>query len=317
MTQHSKSQVGIDVSKFKWDVASTARSGVVTFAADDEGQAALLQWLRGQTVERICLEATGNYHHLLVQCLQAHGYRVAVVNPRLPRDFARALNLLAKTDRIDAQVLALYAQQCQPRTAEKDSKTLEKLAALSARRRQLVDMRTQEQNRRETLLDEELKRSLQDHLDFLQRAVEEVERQIDSLVQSDADLQATTQLLQSTPGIGKLTAQRLAIELPELGQLNRKQIARLVGVAPINRDSGTWRGKRTTGGGRADVRQALYMPTLVAVRRNPTLRAFYQRLLANGKPKMVALIAAMRKLLTLLNLLVKKQEPWKNSPQPA
>lgn len=312
MLQPTKLFVGVDVSKFKWDVATTASRQVLTFEATPDGGQRLLEWLRTQTVELICLEATGNYQHDLVQLLHEHGYQVAVVNPRLPRDFARSLNQLAKTDRIDARLLALFAERYRPRPTPPISPVLAELAALVARRRQLVEMRIQEHNRCETTFAAAVQDSLAAHLQYLDEMLQNIERRIDELVEHEPQLQATATLLQTTPGIGKLTAQRLAIELPELGRLNRKQIARLVGVAPINRDSGTLRGKRTTGGGRAHVRFALYMPTVVAVRRNPLLKAFYERLLAAGKPKMVALIASMRKLLTILNHLVRNQITWQN-----
>lgn len=310
MPQSTKSFVGIDVSKFKWDVAVSGSRRVQTFAADDEGERQLLELLQPLDVEIICLEATGNYQHRLVKRLQEHGYSVAVVNPRLPRDFARSLNRLAKTDKIDAQILALYAERYDLRPMPKTSETCEKLGALSARRLQLINMRTQESNRLETTFDSQMRHSVETHLAFLNAELQRVEQQVETLIDSDPKLRANAELLASTPGIGKLTAYRLVVELPELGSANRQQIARLVGLAPINRDSGTFRGKRMTGGGRAQVRNALYMPTLVATKHNPKIKEFYDRLIAEGKPKMVALVACMRKMLTILNLMVKEGRPW-------
>lgn len=311
MSQHNKFYVGIDVSKSKWDVAVTGMKKVHTFSADAAGEEELLELLQPIEVELVCVESTGNYEHRLLSLLYEHGYQVAKVNPRLPRDFARSMNLLAKTDRIDARILVMYAERYQPRPTPKPSENTEKLNALSARRRQLLDMQTQEKNRLDTIIDPRMRESIERHLEYLGQALADITRQMNELVQQDNKLRDNSAILQTVPGIAQLTANRLSIELPELGQLNRKQIARLAGVAPINRDSGTLRGKRTTGGGRAHVRNAMYMPTIVATQRNPKIKAYYQNLLAKGKSKMTALIASMRKLLTILNVMIREQKPWR------
>lgn len=310
MSDSTKVCVGIDVSKSQWDVAVTGTRQTFAFEANAGGERQLLELLEPLQIQIICLEATGCYHVDLVKLLQRSGFSVAVVNPRLPRDFARSLNRLAKTDKIDAQILALYAQRYEPQPTPETSPILEELTALSTRRRQMIDMRTQESNRLESTRDRYMRSSVESHLAYLNAEIELLQQRMEQLIATDPQLQKVTKLLASTPGVGVLTACRLAIELPELGRVNRKQVARLAGLAPINRDSGTLRGKRTTGGGRAHVRNALYMPTLVATKRNPKIKAFYERLLAEGKPKMIALVACMRKLLTILNLMVKEGKAW-------
>lgn len=310
MNHDNKVFVGIDVSKFKWDVAFSCGKTVHTFEANAQGEQKLLDLLGSVAVEIICLEATGNYEYPLVQLLHRHGYALAVVNPRLPRDFARSHNWLAKTDQIDARILAMYAERYNLQPMSEIPEIVERIAALVTRRRQLIHMRTQESNRRDTLHDANMIADLEHHLAYLQTRIDQIESQIQTLVTQDPELREQVELLTSVPGIGKQTAHSLTVELPELGRLNRKQIARLVGLAPINRDSGTMRGKRTTGGGRSHVRRSLYMPTLVAVKHNPKLRATYEHLLAQGKSKMVALIACMRKLVTILNVMVRQKTPW-------
>lgn len=313
MSQHNKIFVGIDVSKSKWDVAITGSKKVHTFSVDETGQQQLLDLLQPIDVELVCLESTGNYEYGLMNLLYEHGYQVAKVNPRLPRDFARSMNLLAKTDRIDARVLVMYAERYPLRPTPKPAENTEKLNALSARRRQLIAMRVQEKNRLDTVIEASMCQSIERHVAYLDAALADIDRLINALIQEDARLRDNAAILETVPGIGQLTANRLSIELPELGQLNRKQIARLAGVAPINRDSGTMRGKRMTGGGRPHVRNALYMPIVVATQHNPKIKTYYQNLLANGKSKMTALIACMRKLLTILNVMIREQKPWETA----
>lgn len=310
MSQYNDVCVGIDVSKEKWDVAISGENRSHTFASNQDGGKKLLRLLRPLAVKIICIEATGCYQRGLVKLLQEHNYAVAVVNPRLPRDFAKSMNRLAKTDAIDARILAMYAERYDLQPTPPPSKTLEKLEALSVRRRQLVGMRSQELNRRESTFDDEMRASLETHIAYLEAEIKRIERQIEKLVESKPDLQVNARLIASTPGVGMLTACRLTIELRELGRLNRKEIARLVGLAPMNRDSGKMRGVRTIGGGRAHVRNALYMPTVVALRHNPKIKECYDRLIANGKKPMVAIIACMRKLLTILNVMVRDQTAW-------
>lgn len=310
MSQYIEVCVGIDVSKEKWDVAVSGQKGSHTFAADRDGEKRLLQLLRPLNVKIVCIEATGCYQRGLVKLLQEHDYAVAIVNPRLPRDFAKSMNRLAKTDAIDARILSMYAERYDLQPTPPTSKSIEKIEALSVRRRQLVGMRTQESNRCESTFDAEMKASLQMHLAYLQEEIKRIERQIEKLVDSEPDLQVNAKLIASTPGVGMLTACRLVIELRELGLLNRKEIARLVGLAPINRDSGKMRGIRKIGGGRTHIRNALYMPTLVAIKHNPKIKECYDRLIAKGKKPMVAIIACMRKLLTILNVMIRDQTAW-------
>jgi transposase len=246
--------------------------------------------------------------------LQRAGFSVSVVNPRQIRDFARAMNRLAKTDRIDAHTIALFAEKIQPRETPKTSENTDKMRALRTRRQQVVDSIVREQNRLATQDDPDIRRLIQQAIDLYKKQRERIEKQLSKYLAKDVKLQQTVERLQTVPGIGETTANTLVLELPELGQLNRQQIARLAGVAPTNRDSGTLRGKRTTGGGRASVRNALFMATLVATRWNPKIRDFYQRLIKRGKPKMTALIAALRKLLTIINVMVKNQTDWNPNP---
>lgn len=302
--------VGIDVSKSHWDVAITGQKSVCRFAADAEGYQQLLAMLSPLQVERVCLEATGGWERALVAGLHEQGLPLSVVNPRQVRDFARAQGQLAKTDRIDARVIAQFAALMQPTPHEKPSENQEKLRSLRARRQQVVDMLTQEKNRLATQPDRDARRSVQEAIDFYQRQLKTLDEQIRQVVQLDPDFRQRLSLLVSVPGVGQTTAAALMADLPELGQLNRREAARLAGLAPINRDSGTLRGKRMIGGGRATVRKGLYMATLVATKHNPVIRDFYQQLLKRGKAKMTALTACMRKLLLILNAILKQNKPW-------
>jgi len=262
------------------------------------------------SVELIVMEATGGYELALASTLQAEGFAVAVVNPRRVRDFARAAGQIAKTDKLDARIIAQFAARLRPvPTAQIDENT-QKLKALVARRKQLVGLRTAESNRLEHAVARDIQRSIAAVLKVIGTQLEAVDRQIEQHIRNTPQLQQRAETIDSAPGIGPVTAHMLVTELPELGRLNRRQIAALVGVAPIARDSGVFRGKRITGGGRKDVRSRLFMPTLVAVRYNPVLKAYYTRLLSRGKCKMVALVAAMRKLLCILNAMTKNNQKW-------
>lgn len=307
---------GIDVAKARLDYHLLAEGRSGGEAHDPAGIERLIDLLRQAETTFVCLEATGGYERPLVAALHRAGLAVAVVNPRLPRDFARAQNALAKTDRLDARNLARFAERMRPEPTEPESAAARELRGLVARRDQLNDLVGQERNRLEHAADE-LRESHEQTLDFLRRQLQTIDDRIARKVAENASFRETTQRLESVPGLGPKTAAALVAELPELGRINRRQIARLVGVAPLNRDSGTLRGKRMTGGGRASLRRKLYMPTLVAVRHNPRIRDFYQRLLRHGKPKMVALVACMRKLLTLLNTLARNQTFWNSTPQNA
>lgn len=309
--EHTTISVGVDVSKAQLDVKDNPNRS--QYPNTPEGFRRLYRILKNNPLKFVCLEATGGYEKPLVKWLQERNIPVAVVNPRQIRDFARAAGQLAKTDAIDAHIIARYGQVMQPRLTPPVSKTQEKLKELIVRRRQLVDMQKQEKNRLSLNPSADVKRMVQQTLRLFQKQMEVITQSIRTLLQSDDALKSIVDRLQSVPGVGLTTAATLAAELPELGRLNRREIARLAGVAPINRDSGTLRGKRMTGGGRKTIRTALFMATLAATKHNPTIRAFYQRLVTNGKAKMTALIAAMRKLLCILNVISKPLSPVKNT----
>ena len=258
----------------------------------------------------IVLEATGGYERNVIAELLEAGYRVAVVNPRQVRDFAKGLGILAKTDRIDARVIALFAQHVQPRMLREMPEQQRELADLVTRRRQLLDLRTRESNRSEQTATKAARKSIQQVLNLLDGQIHKLDKTIAQLIDSDDDWKAQSELLQSTPGLGCVTAATLLAELPELGELNRQQIAALVGVAPFNDDSGQHQGQRHITGGRASVRCVLYMATLVATKHNPTLKAFAQRLQKSGKKFQVIQTACMRKLLVILNTMLKNKTSW-------
>ena len=305
--------VGIDVAKAELVVASGSTGAVVTHANDEGGLRALVQHLVPLAPELVVLEATGGYELLCVAALTAAQLPVVVVNPRQVRDFAKATGQLAKTDRIDARMLALFGERVRPPVrALPDEKTRE-LEAVLTRRRQLLEMRQAERNRLVQLVghgQRPVKQSLKKHIAYLDRELAMTDTELERMIHESPVWRERDDLLQSVPGIGPVVARTLLAELPELGQLNRRAIAKLVGVAPLNRDSGTWRGKRAIYSGRASVRTAMYMAALVAAWRNPVLKAFYQRLLARGKAKKVALVACMRKMLTILNHMVRTGQRW-------
>jgi transposase len=309
-------QVGIDVAKDTFDVGLGVGGEVRQFTNAAQGHEDLLSCLKPLEVRLIVMEATGSYERALVCVLQAAGYEVAVVNPRQARDFAKAMGYLEKTDRIDAGMLTEFAQTLDrhPKRASFITPLLDgarmELAALVARRRQLVDMLTAERGRL-AMSHKAARRSITAIIKALQRQLDDIEAKMAVHVKNHhADL---AELLGSAKGIGPNTVATLIAELPELGRLANRQISKLVGVAPLNRDSGVLRGRRTIFGGRARLRRALYMPTLVAITHNPVIRAFYQRLIAAGKAKKVAIVAAMRKLLTILNAIVRTGKRWDES----
>jgi transposase len=301
--------VGLDVSKQHLDLAFTPERPPQRIPHHDEAIAALVAQLTELGPALIVLEATGGYETDVATALGLAGLPVALVNPRQVRDFARALGRLAKTDALDAQVLALFAERVRPTPRPLPDDAHQALAALVTRRRQLVDMLTTERLRL-PLAKGPIRRDVQAHIHWLERRVHDTNKDLRAALQTSPLWQATTRLLQSVPGIGPTTAAILIAELPELGHLSRQQLSALVGVAPLNHDSGQYRGVRRIWGGRAHVRRALYMATLVATRYNPVIRAFYRHLLAGGKPKLVALVASMRKLLTILNAMIKAQQEW-------
>jgi len=305
-----QSYVGIDVAKDRLDVHVLPSGDSFAVARDGEAVEALAERLRGLGPRLIVLEATGGFEVTVAAALCASGLPLAVVNPRQIRDFARALGLLAKTDALDARAIALFAQRVQPEARPLADEATRALGDLVARRRQIVAMMTAERNRRSRLTSRRMLKSVDRLLAALQKELSALERELDDTVRGSPAWREAEDLLNSVPGIGDITARSLIAELPELGTLDRKKIAALVGLAPFNRDSGTLRGKRTIWGGRASVRATLYMAALVASRHNPTLKRFYQRLLLDGKPKKLALVAVMRKLLTILNAIIRDRTPW-------
>lgn len=302
--------IGIDISKATLDLATRPQQRLWRCPNHPTAFAGLVTELQALQPARIVLEATGKLEAPLAAALLAAGLPVAIVNPRQVRDFAKATGRLAKTDRLDATILAHFGEALQPPTRPLPAPERSHLSALLARRRQLLEMLTAEQNRLATA-DPAVTERLTTHITWLQVEVDDLELELQRRLQASPAWQAEAALLRSVPCVGVVTAQTLLADLPELGQLNRKQIACLVGVAPLNRDSGQQRGKRFVWGGRAAVRTTLYMATLVGVRCNPVLKAFYARLLRAGKPKKVALIACMHKLLTILNSMMKTKTPWR------
>ena len=308
--------VGIDVAKAKLDVFISTTSRLYTFSNDQFGHEQLFEIIKSYPCMFICMEATGGLERQLVQFLTPHDYQVAVVNPRQIRDFARAAGKLAKTDAIDASIIALYAERMQPRRTSPIGKIQQKLRDFTTRRRQLAADLVRERNRLVRACDRDVRVMIEQIIRVLCKQIERLEVKINAIIESDEQMKRRSQILASVTGIGPVSVRVLVSELPELGTLNRKQIARLIGVAPTNRDSGTLRGKRTTGGGRVQIRNSLYMPTIVAKTHNPAIRKFYNRLVDNRKPKLVALIAAMRKLIAILNTIVKNNQTWNTTFPP-
>jgi len=302
--------VGIDVSKDRLDVHVRPTAESFTVASDEAGIGALLSRLRALRPSLIVLEATGGYEATVTAAVAHAGLPVAVVNPRQIRDFARATGQLAKTDRLDAEVTARFGEAVRPPVRPLPSEQARALSELVTRRRQLVEMLTAELNRQQQLRQRAVQHRLQAHVTWLRGALAELEDDLTRLIRSSPVWRESEDLLTSAPGIGDVTAHALIAELPELGRLDRRRIAALVGLAPFTRESGRWKGRRMIGGGRAPVRRALYMATLVAIRYNPAIGAIYRRLLQAGRPRKVAVIAAMRKLLTVLNAMLRDRRRW-------
>jgi transposase len=302
--------VGIDVSKSTWDVHVRPEGKSQSFPANQEGFKKLLKFLPPPGSCLIAMEATGGYEADLLADLLDAGHLAARVNPRQVRDFAKSLGQLAKTDLLDARILALYAEKLEPAPAEKIPALQRELSILVTRRRQLVTLRTMETNRREMARSPRAQQSVDSILGAIDWELQSLNKEIEELLEKNEEWRLKTAILRSVPGVGVTTSAVLVAELPELGKANREQIAALVGVAPLNHDSGTLRGSRSIRGGRLSVRCTLYMATITAIRVNPLLKAFHQRLRAAGKPFKVAITASMRKLLTLLNSLVKANAMW-------
>ncbi len=304
--------VGIDVAKATLDLAVRPSGERWQVANEEAALLPLLTRLQALRPTLVVLEATGGWEHAVVAALAAAGLPIVVANPRQVRDFARATGQLAKTDAIDAQTLALFAERVRPTPRLLPDEAAQALDAVLTRRRQLLEMLTAERNRL-GLARAPVARRIRTHIRWLQRELAEVDRDLGRLIEQSPVWRAQDDLLQSVPGVGPIVSRTLLGELPELGRLTHKQIAALVGVAPLARDSGTLRGRRLVWGGRAPVRAVLYMGALVATRWNPVIRAFYQRLRAAGKPKKVALVACMRKLLTILNAMTRSSTAWRHS----
>jgi transposase len=302
--------IGIDIAKQYFDMYVLCSRQHHRLDNTAEGVRQCVQVCKAATPELIVMEATGGYELALACALQAEGLPVAIVNPRRIRDFAKAAGQIAKTDKLDARIIAQFAATLEPMTTEQINEDTQKLKALVARRNQLVGLHTAESNRLEHADNRDIQHSIAAVLKVIEDQMKAVERKIEDHIRNTPELKQRSETLQSTPGIGPTTAHMLVTELPELGRLNRRQIAALLGVAPIARDSGTLRGKRMTGGGRKNIRSRLFLPTLVAVRYNPVLKAYYDRLVSRGKCKMVALVAAMRKLICILNTMIKKNQNW-------
>jgi len=301
--------VGIDVAKATLDLAVRPTGATWQVPNDDRILPDLVARLQALAPTRIVLEATGGFEHAVVAALAAAGLPVIVANPRQVRDFGRSCGQLAKTDRIDAALLALFAERVQPELRPLPSEAAQVLDAFLTRRRQILEMLGAARNRL-GFAKRPIRRDIDQHIRWLEKRLKDVDRELEAAIQASPVWRATEDLLRTVPGIGPVISRTLLGELPELGHLNRKQIASLVGVAPHARDSGTLRGKRMVWGGRAPVRAVLYMGAIVAAKFNPVIRGFYQRLRAAGKPAKVALTACMRKLLIILNAMVRTGTPW-------
>lgn len=308
--------IGIDVAKDHLDVHVLPGDAAWRTPHDGAGIDALTERLANIQPTLVVMEATGGLETQLASSLMGAGLPTVVINPRQARDFAKALGQLVKTDQVDAHCLSLFAERIRPAVRPLKGAEEQALSQLLARRRQLVEMRTAEQNRRGQMQGP-ARKNIGKHIEWLDQNIKDVDRDLGQAVKKSPAWKAREELLSSFKGIGKVSCFTLLASLPELGKLNRKQIAALVGVAPFNRDSGTMRGKRMIWGGRAAVRNVLYMAALVATRHNAVIQSFYERLLQAGKPKKVALTACMRKILTILNAMVRDNQPWNPEKTPS
>jgi len=309
-----RNHIGIDVSKHRLEVAAYESDYVYRCANQQSAFPKLIAELIALHPARIVLEATGGLELPLVNALHAAGLPVVVINPRQVRDFAKALGLLAKTDRLDAQVLAHFAAVIQPALRPIKSAEEQELEALTGRRGQLVEILAAEKNRLQSAHSPTVREEIKAHIDWLEGRVAALDRRLEKFMKTSADWQRRNHIYQSVPGIGPVVSFSLLAELPELGTLNRHQISKLVGVAPLNRDSGKQRGARHIFGGRARVRSMLYMAAFNAIRSNSVIKAFYQQLRARHKLYKVAITACMRKLITILNVMVRENTTWQVEP---
>jgi transposase len=312
-TTHSTVFVGVDISKDSLDVYRPDTGKTIKIDNSETAIVELTQQLQKMKCSSmVVMEATGGYETILVNQLALHDVKAAVVNPRRVRDFAKGIGIDAKTDPIDAKVLSRYGDVVDPKPMAIKSEHEQKHGALVARRNQLLELVSQENNRLGQAWDEDAKQSIRDVLEMLKKQLKHIDSQLAKMLKADTKNQRKIEILHSAKGVGPVMISTLIAELPELGRLNRAEVAKLVGVAPINRDSGKKSGKRFIGGGRGQVRRVLYMATIVAIRHNPTIKSFYQRLKSKGKESKVAIVACMRKFITILNLLVKTDQLWQN-----
>jgi transposase len=303
--------VGVDVSKATLDVYRPDTNELFRIENSQEAILELCTKIeKNKRKAMVVMEATGGYESLLLTCLADRKIDAAVLNPKRVRDFAKGIGLDAKTDAIDAKVISRYAEVVQPTPMTTKSDHEQKHSALVARRNQLLELINQENNRLKQTWDEDAKQSIRDVLEILKKQLKKLDSLLAKMLAADSANQRKIEILSSVKGVGVVTISTLIAELPELGTLNRGEVAKLVGVAPVNRDSGTKSGKRFIGGGRGQVRRVLYMATVVATRHNATIKAFYAHLKSKGKESKVAIVACMRKLITILNLLVKTDQVW-------
>jgi len=301
--------VGIDISKDYLDVVVIPTKEKRQYPNSQEGIHKLVPWLKKLPAELVVMEPTGGYEAPVAAALSSRHVPVAIVNARQIKEYARATGRMAKTDAIDALVMAEFAATVKPEPRPLRDQEGKEIKAMVSRRRQLLEMITAEKNRRE-IADESLKSGIQAHIDWLKKELEDLDSSLRKRIGDSPLWRVKDNLLQSIPGVGNVLSATILAELPELGKLNRRQIAALVGVAPYNRDSGRMRGKRTIWGGRATIRKVLYMATLTSTRHNPVIAEFYRRLVERGKAKKVALVACMRRLLTIMNAILKHEKPW-------
>jgi transposase len=309
----TETYIGIDVAQQSLDLASYPTGQIWKYKNDKHGIAKTVEKMQLVQPKLIVMEATGGLEVPLRQALEEDGLPVAVVNPRRIRDFGRAMGMLAKTDKLDAKVMAYFAAKIEPEARPAADAEIQKLKHILERREQLQEMLTAERNRLNPGLDPAIQQQIQAHIDWIEQEIQDLEKLIKEKIKSNPKLLQKVELLRSMKGVGDILSATLVAKLPELGHLNQREIAALVGLAPFNRDSGRYRGKRTIWGGRATVRKAFYMPVLAAIRCNSVIRILYQRLIEQGKVKKVALVACMHKMLTILNSMMKNNLSWQQS----
>jgi transposase len=309
MSTPNYSFIGIDVGKSQLDAARHDSPATHSFSNTPEGLVKILTWIQDVSPALVAVEASGGYERALVHFLSSAGIQVAVVSPNQVLDFARAHNQKAKTDKLDAHNIAYFASIMKPRVFSPPSPVQEKLLALVTRRRQIAHMIIPEKNRLMQACPD-IRPRIQEHIDWLEEEEKEIEEKMRDLINSDPDMQEKLKILSSAKGVGDVSAFSMLAELPEMGTIGGKQISALLGVAPFNRDSGKKKGKRRTGGGRYNARSAFYMATLSAIRWNPVIKRFYERLLSQGKEKKVAIVACMRKFIVILNAMLRDRKPF-------